>query len=296
MRTVPFGRDHFMTLGEKLRQARLERGMSQTQVAGNQITRNMLSQLENDLASPSVKTLEYLAEVLDVSIGWLLDEKKPWPGSGVTDRGRQLYREGRYQACLELLKSAEGDWSDEHGLLVCRSAVMCSEQAWRAGNFSVAEQNAELALHVESVYVGPEERSRAWILRCRCGLAKGTLSDAWIAEMQKQYQIMGMEAERHLLLAQYHLTGGRLQDAEQELWLVKASDLEKNGEYLLLRGSLAVQKEQFAEGIAWLTQAECHVASKFHQMEVYRLLELCYKAQEDYKMAYHYASLRLNQV
>ena len=54
-----------MTLGQTLKQARLARGMTQAQVVGERITRNMLSQIENDQASPSVGTLEYLAAVLE---------------------------------------------------------------------------------------------------------------------------------------------------------------------------------------------------------------------------------------
>ena len=46
-----------MTLGEKLRKTRMEKGLTQTDVAGERITRNMLSQIENDVASPSVGTL-----------------------------------------------------------------------------------------------------------------------------------------------------------------------------------------------------------------------------------------------
>lgn len=42
-----------MTLGQKLRQTRLSKGLSQSQVAGDCVTRNMLSQIENDQASPS---------------------------------------------------------------------------------------------------------------------------------------------------------------------------------------------------------------------------------------------------
>ena len=47
-----------MTLGEKIRQVRLERGLTQEQLAGDRITRNQLSQIENDLAQPSMRTLE----------------------------------------------------------------------------------------------------------------------------------------------------------------------------------------------------------------------------------------------
>ena len=58
-----------MTLGEKLRRTRQERGLTQKQLAGERITRNMLSQIENDLAQPSMRTLEYLADALGVEAG-----------------------------------------------------------------------------------------------------------------------------------------------------------------------------------------------------------------------------------
>ena len=45
-----------MTLGQKLKKARLDRGLTQAQVVGDRITRNMLSQIENDQASPSMRT------------------------------------------------------------------------------------------------------------------------------------------------------------------------------------------------------------------------------------------------
>ena len=56
-----------MTLGQKLRQTRLARGMTQSQVVGDRITRNMLSQIENDLASPSVGTLNKLNEIKKIT-------------------------------------------------------------------------------------------------------------------------------------------------------------------------------------------------------------------------------------
>ena len=50
-----------MSLGEKLRQARLEAGLSQRALCGEEITRNMLSQIEHGTARPSMDTLRALA-------------------------------------------------------------------------------------------------------------------------------------------------------------------------------------------------------------------------------------------
>ena len=53
-----------MELGERLRQARINAGLSQRQLCGDEITRNMLSQIEHGTCNPSVSTLCYLAKRL----------------------------------------------------------------------------------------------------------------------------------------------------------------------------------------------------------------------------------------
>ena len=64
-----------MELGEKLKQARLEAGLSQRQLCGEEITRNMLSLIENGAAKPSMKTLQYLAGRLGKSVSFFLEEE-----------------------------------------------------------------------------------------------------------------------------------------------------------------------------------------------------------------------------
>ena len=59
-----------MELGKKLRQARIEAGLSQKQLCGEEITRNMLSLIENGSAKPSMKTLQYLAGRLGKSVSF----------------------------------------------------------------------------------------------------------------------------------------------------------------------------------------------------------------------------------
>lgn len=61
------------TLGQKIKKARIEKNMTQQDIVGNFITRNMLSKIENDLAKPSIKTIEYLAKQLDKPISYFLE-------------------------------------------------------------------------------------------------------------------------------------------------------------------------------------------------------------------------------
>ncbi|MCM1334655.1 MAG: helix-turn-helix domain-containing protein [Bacteroides sp.] len=66
-------------LGKRIKEARLARKMTQADVVGDFITRNMLSQIESGTANPSVKTLTYLAKVLQLPVNYLLPDELETP-------------------------------------------------------------------------------------------------------------------------------------------------------------------------------------------------------------------------
>lgn len=63
-----------MALGSRIRKIRKEQKMTLVDLAGDQITKGMLSLIENEKSKPSMETLEYLAGKLNVSIGYLTHE------------------------------------------------------------------------------------------------------------------------------------------------------------------------------------------------------------------------------
>ncbi|MGN4611080.1 helix-turn-helix domain-containing protein [Bacillus cereus group sp. MYBK71-2] len=62
------------TLGEKIKALRKEKKLTQTELAGAELTKSMLSQIENGKATPSMKTLQYIAEKLECEPSFLLEE------------------------------------------------------------------------------------------------------------------------------------------------------------------------------------------------------------------------------
>lgn len=76
-----------MTMGEKLRAARLAAGLSQRQLCEGLVTRNMLSQIENGSAKPSLPTLQALAGRLNKNIQYFLEES---PSPIFSDRDAAL--------------------------------------------------------------------------------------------------------------------------------------------------------------------------------------------------------------
>lgn len=98
-------------LGKRIKEARLARKMTQADVVGDFITRNMLSQIESGTANPSVKTLTYLAKVLQLPVNYLLpDELETFDDSDnavlkdfeALNKMKNAFRRGDYTAAAEI--------------------------------------------------------------------------------------------------------------------------------------------------------------------------------------------------
>jgi tetratricopeptide (TPR) repeat protein len=62
------------SVGTRIKRLRKDLGLTQGDLAGDQLSRAMLSLIERDLTTPSLRTIEYLSHKLGVSVGDLLGE------------------------------------------------------------------------------------------------------------------------------------------------------------------------------------------------------------------------------
>lgn len=95
-----------MELGEKIRKARQALGLSQRQLCGEEITRNMLSLIENGGAKPSMKTLTILAERLGKPIGYFLED-------GATDPGDLLSSVNHLRQARQALEAGKALYAEK---------------------------------------------------------------------------------------------------------------------------------------------------------------------------------------
>jgi transcriptional regulator with XRE-family HTH domain len=104
-------------LGERLRQARERRSLSQAELARRIRTGdNQIYRYENDLAEPSPMQLKRLARELDVTSDYLLGLADSPTVSALTAHERQVVealRQGQARNLLRLLDQALP--ADEHG-------------------------------------------------------------------------------------------------------------------------------------------------------------------------------------
>jgi len=62
-----------ITLGEKIRNLRKKLNITQSELAGSEMTKSMLSQIENNRAMPSMKSLQYLANQFNKPLSYFIE-------------------------------------------------------------------------------------------------------------------------------------------------------------------------------------------------------------------------------
>ena len=257
-----------MELGTRLRQARMEAGLSQRQLCGGTITRNMLSQIENGSARPSMDTLRYLAGRLGKPIGYFLEEQAVLsPNLEVMEQARRVTG----QAVLDVLDAYRGpdaQFDRERWLLEALTCLDLARQALDSGRKGVAGTmlvRAAKAGGCTPYYTQELERRR--LLLC------------WEGGFLSPGSLPGLDQEL-LFRAQAALEAGRPVRCGGILEAVENRDEQWN----FLRAEAFFAQQDYAAAAAHYRQAE-----EYTPRQVYERLEHCYRELEDYKMAYFYA-------
>ena len=253
-----------MDLGQKLKQARLEAGMSQRQLCGDTVTRNMLSLIENGSAQPSMDTLRIFAQRLGKPISFFLEES-----AQLTDEDRcwEAIAQGDLEQALALSEHQNGPvWSLLRGWV----RLALAENA-------VAERRLPYA---RTLLMEAEEDCRSAAL-CPEELQRRRLLLLYRAMPQQAEMIAGQLGDEELLLrAEVALAGG---DALRCAALLDSANVQDTERWIALRAECCFAQGDFRQAAEYYQKIED---------QSLRRLEQCYEKLGDYKMAYHYACLQ----
>lgn len=140
-----------MTLGEKIKKRRLEIGLTQEHLAGSEITRNMISQIENDIALPSLPTLKKIAERLNTPCGYFLsadDDLYAHLKLEYRSRIMHFFSKKKYKDCIDLIDKVFGTYNDDEiAFLRCEAYVNAAESSMNAGAMQQALRYADKILY-----------------------------------------------------------------------------------------------------------------------------------------------------
>ena len=273
-----------MTLGKRIRTARISAGLSQTELAGEKITRNMLSAIEADKASPSLATLTHIAAQLSLPFTYFFSDE---PGRdkkmAMIGKIKDNFKRKNYDYCADLILRT--DYIDDE------LAYMLAVCYFELGRKDVLSGDLRLAA----------ERFRLM----HSYAAKTIYDTARIRMLSLMYSAIASNVQAPLL---------EFENKEFENYLVNSFDFEFY-KYLLQDNSYSYTKEEYklhleakelirsrkyANALKLLLQIEnSKTRSSYNSyliFGVYGDLEICYKQLADYENAYRYASKRLSLI
>ena len=258
-----------MDIGTKLRQARLEAGLSQRQLCEGIVTRNMLSQIENGSARPSMDTLALFASRLGKTVGFFLGEPVASGNALCMENARQAYSCGDIpaaKACLGEYQGPDSQLDDEWGLLNVL-VLLCEAEAVRQRPIyarQLLEQAGEFG--AKTCYYTAELEQRRLLL---------------LADVSQETVVLPTDDRPLLIRAKSALQAG---NAARCAILLEACEDHTGSAWHFLRGEAAYQQGAYALAAEHYREAEAE-----RPKDCWPRLEACYRALDDYKMAYEYA-------
>jgi len=293
--------DQDMTLGQKVKEARILNKLTQKELAGDFITRNMLSQIENDIATPSIKTIEYIAAILKKPVSYFIDHNiQKVPESELIEKIMSLYETEAYEesileleqyfsdhpksvtkrflkniyinCCLQAAKEAKSNQDYQHmktyyeKMLVYETDLMFYDDAILYNIYSeLAEANARL----DTVDLSKSYDDKAANL---------------VTKMVANQIIQGMYIS--FVEGKYDKVITKISSFD-----IKDLDNHNKGRYFMMIGSAYYYKESYKEAIINLEKAIPYYRIGTYNSiitMIYEDLSKCYSNLEDYKKAYEY--------
>ncbi len=254
-----------MELGQKIRAARLEAGLSQRALCEGVVTRNMLSQIENGSARPSMDTLQILAARLHKTVGYFLEE-----GASCNEKLMHSLRQAKPEQVEGILKdyiAPDPIFDRERYFLESNAYLDLSRQALQEGKTAYAQSLWEKAMAAgkKTPYF---QKINALLL-------------AYEIDPSQAEQLCRQLPDDSLLLQM------RAESAVQEgKWALALA-------YLKLIGN-PTHRCCFLRGEAYFGLGEFERAARCYEesgMPLYDRLEVCYKELKNFEKAYYYACL-----
>lgn len=130
-----------MNIGKKIKDIRRQKMITQAELAKDVITRNMLSQIENGKATPSIPTLVHIANVLEIPVEYLISENEnlfDFTKKAFVEKLKKAYAAKKYSDCIYIWESSQNQADDEISLIMAHSYLEYASILLSNGNLESA--------------------------------------------------------------------------------------------------------------------------------------------------------------
>ncbi len=287
-----------MDIGKKIKKLRTEKLMTQSELTGGEITRNMLSRIENGAALPSLGTVVYLASKLGVPAGYLLSEGEEefiYHKTAVMKNIRRAYIDKSFELCRDMCLSEFDEFDDEIELILTDCCLGVAEESMRGGHLHKACTYLDEAIRHsrQTMFDTTTQRNSIGIM---FGLLKelspvldSDETDTEISDDMFHPAIFGNVFCKYIAVI--------LDPDKYPLFL---DDLEKNGDQLTeydklfvmhLKAKEQIEKEKYGDAIVTL-RALVDSETVPERLLLYLAcadMEICCRETDDYKGAYEFS-------
>ena len=275
-----------MSIGNKIRTARKEKKMTQSTLAGNKITRNMLSAIECGKATPSLDTLYHIAETLELPVAYFISEEEDlfvFKKNAQIKKIRSLYAQRSYEKCISVISSL-GTPDSELAYLLAQCHFELGRRAVTEGSLKAGGEHLDLALKFSEQTVYDTERIKALSL-----LYSALRTNIKSPLLEFDGTLFRKSIEEYLDYGFYkYLVGDESYEGLGEMYSkhFEAKRLMRERRY---EDALNVLKE-----IESLKTPENYNA--YLIFGVYSDIENCYKQLADFENAYRYSTKRISLI
>ena len=275
-----------MTIGEKIRSARIERHLTQSDVAEDKITRNMLSAIESDKALPSLDTLLHIAKRLELPVAYLLSDEADlsiYRKNELISDIRNAFGEKRYSDCIDLIERV-GKMDDELAYILAYSAFELGVIMARRGSFLGAEKYLKMA----------EEYANKTVYDTSVVKCKIPLYMSFVKNVNAPLLDFDMNAFQNAVIetVDYEFFKYVCNDTE---YAYKNEWLKKH-----ILAKQRIKERKYYDAIALLLEiADSKSSFEYNAYmfySVYSDLDSCYKQIHDFENAYKYAGKRISML
>lgn len=275
-----------MLLGEKIRSARQSRCITQSQLAGDRLTRNMISRIETGTANPSLDTIKYLAKNLSLPVSYLLSEDDDLLFYEKKEKISVIYSAYTtkdYSYCIEKIDSLSGI-DDELAYILTVSLFERGKKNVIRGALRSAVEDFDRAEKTAQLTV---------------------LSTVHITSVMKMYRSIASNIQAPLLEfddAEYIDGLYGTFDYDMYRYLIQDYDYEFRDDGIRLHAiaKKLIRERRYSDAVSKLLEASEISASKgynsFVVFGIYADLEQCYKQLFDFENAYRYATKRMSML
>lgn len=289
-----------MHIGEKIKRLRTAKLMTQSELVGGEITRNMLSRIENGAAQPSMATINYIASRLNVSPGFLLaeeDDEILYFKSAEISNIKKAYANKNYSLCREMCINSE--WSDDELMLIlAESTLYVAIESFARGNLHRASELLDEVLECcsKTIYNTDTVASLAQGYFNYMGHISPTL-DISSVDISQASKLPFLNDEffvySHLFLAGEAVGYKKIPYSEEKISLLA----EKSSYKMHLKAKILMEEAKYSEGYSLLYELLFNDSYEIPEPMLYFIfgdLEICCKEINDFKGAYDFSRSKID--